>query len=132
MNAETGNQTIRYDDQLFLSINNNLIVSSSAAAKQFEKAPNGFLQYNWERIRGAGTGSEKFCAEGVSCNLPRSETFGNFNFSLSSDANSRLFSSLSGQQLSVGLVITGDDDPALDCQLDTGMNLTFTYSYIGQ
>jgi hypothetical protein len=132
MNAESGTQVIRYDDQLFLSINNNLIVSSSAAVSQLDKAANGFRQYNWDKVRGASTGASKFCADGVSCNLPKSESTGNFNFSISQEANNRLFSSIAGQQLSVGLVITGDNDIALDCQLDTGMNLKFTYTYIGQ
>jgi hypothetical protein len=132
MNAESGSQLIRYDDHLFLSINNNLIVSSSAAASQFDKASNGFRQYNWEKIRGAGTGGSKFCADGISCDIPKTETTGNFNFSISQDANNRLFSSIAGQQLSLGLVITGDNDIALDCQLDTGMNLKFTYTYLGQ
>jgi len=132
MNAESGNQVIRYDDQLFLSINNNLLVSSSSSTSLLDKASNGFRQYNWDKLRGSGTGETKFCADGVSCNLPRSENVGNFSFSFSQDANNRLFSSIAGQQLSVGLVLTGDNDIRLDCQLDTGLNLKLTYTYIGQ
>ena len=130
--SSDGNQTIRYDDQLFLSLNNNLIMTRSAAFSSLNKQGNGFYRYDWDRLKGKGTGSlgSPFCAEGVSCQLPQTERAGDFGFSLDNSANKRLFGSLLGQDLSFRLVITGDDNPDSDCQLYNSITMKINYTYV--
>jgi hypothetical protein len=130
--SSEGSQTVRYDDQLFLSLNDNLIMTRSAAFSSLNKQGNGFYRYEWDRLRGQGTGSlgSPFCAEGVSCQLPQTEKSGSFGFSLDNSANKRLFGSLLGQDLSFRLVITGDDNLDSDCQLYNSITMKINYTYV--
>ena len=130
--SSDGNQTVRYDDHLFLSLNDNLIMTRSAAFSSLNKQGNGFYRYEWDRLKGQGTGSlgSPFCAEGVSCQLPQTERSGSFGFSLDDAANKRLFGSLLGQDLSFRLVITGDDNLDSDCQLYNSITMKINYTYV--
>jgi hypothetical protein len=132
MSASADNQVTRYDDVLFLSLNGNVILSSSAASTARKVLQsNGYRRYNWSSIRGSSRDSnsrDQYCAEGVSCSVPRSEQNGNFSFDISNDAARRLFGSLAGN-LSFQLAITGDND-ATDCQLYSDVKLKIRYKYV--
>jgi hypothetical protein len=130
--SSEGSQTVRYDDHLFLSLNDNLIMTRSAAFSSLNKQGNGFYRYEWDRLRGQGTGAlgSPFCAEGVSCQLPQTEKAGSFGFSLDNSANKRLFGSLLGQELSFRLVVTGDNDPASECQVYNSITMKINYTYV--
>jgi hypothetical protein len=131
MNIDAGNQMMRYDDQLFLTLNKNVLLSSTVETKNLSDGPNGFKTYNWDPLVGKPSGdSDKYCAPAVRCNLPKTEESGNFNFNIESYASSRLFASLAGADLNIGLIITGDDNPESDCQLYTPLNLKISYTYI--
>lgn len=130
--SSDGSQIVLYDDHLFLALNDNLIMTRSAAFGSLEQQGNGFRRYDWNRLKGLGTGplDNPFCAEGVSCQLPQTERTGTFGFSLSESANKRLFGSLLGQDLTFKLVITGDDNPESDCQLYRSIRMKISYTYV--
>lgn len=130
LSAQSAQQLVSYDDQLFLTVNDNLIVSSSQHAASLAIGSNGFQQYSWEGLRGKSTANQIFCAAGVTCQLPPSERTGTFSFQMTSEANARLFNSLAGQSLFFGLIVTGDDDDGSDCQFDRDVDLTVTYTYV--
>jgi hypothetical protein len=131
MSAQSQSQLMRYDDHLVLTLNNNVLLSSTTEVTRLDVGSNNFRQYNWEKLKDGSTRDERFCAEGVSCELPRTEQNGVFSFSLSNEASSRLFGSLGNQSLSFGLIVTGDNDPSKDCQLYTDIELNVSYTYVG-
>lgn len=131
MSIDAGSQTMRYDDQLFLTLNKNVLLSSTTETKNLSDGTNGFKQFSWSPLIDKPSGeSDKYCAPAVKCSLPKTEQSGNFNFSIESYASSRLFSSLAGADLNIGLIVTGDDDLRKDCQLYTPLDLKINYTYI--
>lgn len=130
LSAQSSQQIVTYDDHLFLTVNNNVILSSTQQVTRLAAGGNGFFQYSWEALRGSSTSSQIFCAAGVTCQLPPSERTGTFAFQMTSEANARLFNSLAGQSLFFGLIVTGDDDDRSDCQFDRDVDLTVSYTYV--
>lgn len=130
LSAQSAQQLVMYDDHVFLTVNNNVILSSTSHVTTLPLASNGFHQYDWEQLRGKTTANRVFCAAGVTCQLPPSERTGTFSFQLTAEANARLFNSVLGQGLFFGLVVTGDDNPGSDCQFDRDVDLTVSYTYV--
>jgi hypothetical protein len=130
MKAGSEQQTIRYDDHLFLSLNENILLSNGAGVASLVAGSNGFPQYSWEKLLGLSTADKKmYCAPGVTCQLPKTQEIGAFSFELSEEANKRLFGSLLGKPLNFKLTVTGDNDAVSDCQLNADLKLTVTYTY---
>lgn len=100
MKASGQEQNLEYDDHLFLTLNENLLISTGGIPNGGPtKGNNGFLLYEWEKFRGKGLPGSRFCAEGVTCKAPETQQLGKFSFELSDEANKRLFSSLVGKPL---------------------------------
>lgn len=130
MDIDSRQQKFQYDDHLFLTLNNNVLVASRGIPTgKFTKNPNGFFSYDWSKIRGTKASSDMICATDATCELPKTETTGLFSFKMSEDANKRLFSSLAGQQISLNMIITGDDNPPTDCGQMTDLELNLNYKY---
>lgn len=130
MTAQSQSQTLKYDDHIFLMINNYVLLATKGIpTERFTLDANGFYVYDWSQIRGRNIRTSQACASGVTCQFPASEQSGNFSFQLNSDANKRLFSSLQNQNLSFKIVLTGDDNPDIDCRQSKDLNLSVTYTY---
>jgi hypothetical protein len=131
MSFDAGSQEMRYDDHLILTLNNNLLVSSTIEANALLTGANGFKQYDWKQIVGKNAGdSNSFCGTTVDCEIPRTEQVGRFRFSIKPEANAALFSSLIGKDLSFGLTMIGDNDIQTDCQMNTNLDLRVSYTYV--
>jgi hypothetical protein len=130
MKAGSQQQTIEYDDHLFLTLNNHVLISSRGIpTSSFQKATNGFYLYDWSKIRGTKNSSSLLCADGTTCQIPKTQTTGAFAFEMSEAANKAIFSSLANQPLFFTMVLTGDDNPPIDCaqHMDIIMDVSYTY-----
>ena len=131
MSVDAGAQQMRYDDHLILTLNSNLLVSSTIEANALLTGANGFKQYNWKQIVGrSAADSDSFCGTSVDCEIPRTEQVGKFRFSIKPEANAALFSSLAGKDLSFNLIMMGDNDIVSDCQMNTNLDLRVSYTFV--
>ncbi len=131
MSVDAGAQQMRYDDHLILTLNSNLLVSSTIEANALLTGNNGFKQYNWKQIVGrSAADSDSFCGSSVDCEIPRTEQVGRFRFSIKPEANAALFSSLAGKDLSFNLIMMGDNDIVSDCQMNTNLDLRVSYTFV--
>lgn len=130
MSAQSPDQTLTYDDHIFLMLNNYVLFATKGLpVNQFTLNSNGFYLYDWSKIRGKKISENQKCATGVNCQFPPSQQSGRFSFSLDADANRRLFSSLQNQNLSFKMVLTGDDNPPVDCRQSRDLDMSITYTY---
>ncbi|MEN9810872.1 MAG: hypothetical protein RLZZ488_2439 [Pseudomonadota bacterium] len=131
LEASSAQQQIEYDDHLFLNLNNHVLIASRRIpTDKFNKAANGFYLYDWAKIRGTQAEGQSKCADGVTCSIPNTQTTGTFSFKLSEEANKRIFESLAGQPLYFSMVLTGDDNPPVDCSQIYDITLDVSYTYI--
>jgi len=134
MSADAGTQQIRYDDHLFLSINQYVIMGSIDYIKHLPIDVNGFPMYQWTALKGRESVSSKadrgYCANGVTCSLPQSEEVGSFSFSINPERSRALFSKLKSSDLQFRITLTGDDNPDSDCRLFNDLDLNIKYSYV--
>lgn len=124
---------MRYDDEMFFSVNNKLLLSTKDYTDIFPKT-DFFVAFNWENLKNKlydSLDSRKvFCAgaaEGISsCKVPPTETAGNIEMTFSDEMNATLSKALrADQKLTFEWVTTGDDDNS-DCRhteikLDLGL-----------
>ena len=131
MKADASNQPMRYDDHLFLTLNGIVLLASTAEADKFSTGTNGFKQYDWTKIKGQDSSDPpSYCGPGLTCKLPRTQVEGDFSFSISDAASPKIFAPLLGSDLKFSLVLTGDNDPASDCQLNTPLKVNVSYDYV--
>ena len=131
MKVEATKQLMRYDDHLFLTLNKNVVLASTTEVSLFADGANGFKQYDWSKIRGAGSlVSMSYCGPGILCALPRTEVEGDFVFSISDAASPKIFAPLVDSDLKFGLILTGDNNPDTDCQLNTSLKFSVVYEYV--
>jgi hypothetical protein len=131
MKAEALKQLMRYDDHLILTLNNNVLLASTTETSRFVDGANGFKQYDWSKIKGGTiTDSPSYCGPGIICALPRTEARGDFIFSISDTASPKIFAPLVDSELKFGLILTGDNDPSSDCQLNTPLTINLSYDYV--
>jgi hypothetical protein len=130
MTMDAGLFKMDYNDQIFLSLNKNVILSSSTEVGKLTSDATGFKQYNWELIKnGLSESNVKYCGPKVECQLPENTATGKFMFSISNEAGNSLFSSIVGSDISFGLVLTGDNDDT-DCNLGQNLQLGIDYTYV--
>lgn len=131
MKAEASKQLMRYDDHLFLTLNKNVLLASTTEVNRFVDGPNGFKQYDWSKIKGGEiSDSPSYCGPGILCALPRTQVEGDFVFSISDAASPKLFAPLVDSDLKFGLILTGDNDPDSDCQLNNSLKFSVVYEYV--
>jgi hypothetical protein len=131
MKADAANQLMRYDDHLFLTLNGTVLLASTTEANKFTNGAGGLKRFEWDKIKGGNSSdSPSYCGPGISCSLPRTEVQGQFQFAISDDASAKIFAPLIGSDLKFGLVLTGDDNPESDCQLNTSLQINVHYGYL--
>lgn len=132
MITKTTSSTIRYDDSMFLALNNSVLLGSSSAVNElFSIGSNGFPVYDWLKIKGtnrANIGNQ--CASGVTCSLPKTQTSGVISFEITPSKSQQLFKSLAGLPLEFKLILTGDNNSGIDCQLYNSFDIAVDYSYV--
>jgi hypothetical protein len=131
MMADAPKQPMRYDDHLFLALNGTILLSSTTEAEKFLTGANGFKRYDWTKIKGQESADPpSYCGPGLTCRLPRTQVEGDFSFSISDAASLKIFAPLLGSDLKFQLILTGDDNPESDCQLNTPLKVNVRYEYV--
>jgi hypothetical protein len=132
--AEAKEQMIRYDDHLFVTINDFVVASRANIVSEFELKDNQFKQYDWRKIRGrqANDLPNPFCAKGVVCDVPRTENNGRFFFEFNNQSSQRLFSSIGQDSPFLNIIITGDNNEPQDCQITTDIEFIVDYDFVSE
>lgn len=122
-------QSLRFDDELFVTFNDVILLSSYNYNERFQSAlPESgqeAFRYDWQDLRGgynAGTTNydSTYClgegAPGADCQVPNSQTTGAFSLTLAEESSALLsLSALETRRADVGLIVTGDNDSS-DCK----------------
>lgn len=124
-------QSFRYDDVFFFTFNGFLLASNNKSAVKERLSPiskkiaeNSFTDiynYNWKALRTARFENiaDDYCvgaSEGLAeCSWPVSEKSGSIKFSFAQPLLISMSASRSAQNQEFSFVITGDNDPDLDC-----------------
>lgn len=126
---------MRYDDEMFFSVNNKLLLATKDYSEIFPKT-DFFLSFSWDNLVNKTYDSlderKVFCAgaeEGISsCVVPATETQGNIEMKFSEQMNAQLSQALrADKDLTFEWITTGDNDNS-DCrhtEIDLGLELRY-------
>ena len=130
MAMDAGILKMDYNDQLILSLNKSVILSSSNEVEKLTADSTGFKKYSWDLIKDSlSDGNSKYCGPKVDCQLPANNATGKLSFTITNEAGNGLFTSVLGSDISLGLVLTGDNDDT-DCNLGQNLQLNVEYTYV--
>ena len=125
------NESFYFDDELMLLMNDVPLISSVNFASQFEVVDE-LPRYDWQRIRGMSTddvGEDATCIDGaVECLIPGTQSNGELSIAFDAPTNVRLANTSDQGAYQFKVVITGDNDPDLDCS-HSGLTLQVNYEY---
>lgn len=130
--ATSVDETVHYDDFLFLTMSDSLILSSNGAATKFLNKKENIYQWNIKQILGKPIHrfeSGAYCIEGSThCEITGHDKAGAIHFALGSQSLAPLsFAVFDKKSVPISLHITGDNDDG-DCfhsGLNFKANLTF-------
>lgn len=153
ISANSGNDVYwRYDDEFFLTVGDTVIVSSEKAWRMQPLVPEdseleygqGPYSFDFDAIKWQEYyhSPERYClghpriggdfAEGdnPSCRFPKTQTWGEFNIDIAAEAFAEVSADIVNDgAVEFSLVVTGDDDPAIDCQ-HSGIELNWDVEYV--
>lgn len=129
-------QSMKYDDEIFLTMNNNILIASTDFSAQTgdDRLVNGLatndlglVQWNWMGDNGlynlAYVNTPKYCL-GLSpsdpeydqkCNIPETDTLGQMKLDLPANEAIKLNMKNNTDQIQFGFITTGDNDNG-DCE----------------
>jgi hypothetical protein len=133
---ESPEQEVIFDDELFLTFNDAVLLSSYDYNAHFS-LEDGFFFYNWESLIGGYNPGQypllgSYCLGGDAsapslCEVPSSESLGRFFLDVGGQEAEKLsFLAKQQKRADLGLIITGDDDQN-DCshsQITIGVELS--------
>ncbi len=137
--ASSGDSRFYYDDNVFITLNNYILASTSNFTRHLE-AVNGFFRYDWNHLinkpaqnSGADTVlSQQYCAGAAAgqsaCEFPQTETAGTAKLHFGETVIQNILSITNASQFELGVITTGDDD-LTDCQ-HVPINLNLDVAYI--
>lgn len=126
---------MRYDDEMFFSVNNKLLLATKDYSEYFPKT-DFFRSFSWANLKNKVydplDDRNVFCAgaeEGISdCKVPPTETQGNIEMKFSDEMNKILSQALQADnKLTFEWITTGDDDNS-DCrhsEIDLSLGLRY-------
>lgn len=123
-------QSIKYDDHMFVNLNNFVLIASRGIPTEFELDASGFRKFDWSKLVTTDRRSNTKCADGVTCVIPGTNTTGNISFTINEEARVKLLNTIVDKPLEFSVVLTGDNDENSDCQLQNNLTLTLNYSYV--
>jgi hypothetical protein len=131
------NQTFEYDDMFFLNFNDVILVSAASFFNGFSQW-QGLDTYDWSVFNRTywpdnyNNNSHIYCAgqsQGLgSCTVPITETTGDFDLSFDKSLIQRI-GMRGGSQHSFKLVVTGDNNPNVDCRHEA-LSFSIDASYV--
>lgn len=121
----------RYDDGLLVTLNDNALFWGRFAPIANLTLSNGLRKFDWAKVKGeplSGDGSLG-CIGGGACDVPKTETDGNVNFTVEDDmVKQSIKREISQNGDKLGIYIFGDDNDDIDCR-HSGINFTIDYTY---
>ncbi|MEZ0393235.1 MAG: hypothetical protein ACAH59_13530 [Pseudobdellovibrionaceae bacterium] len=136
-------QVFKYDDNIFLTLN-DFILASTANYSEHLQSQNGFYKYDWIRLRdnmkdkrdlndpSDSLPEKQYCAgkaDGLSdCLFPQTQATGRILLSFNERVIQNVLGMTNPQQVKVGMITTGDNDDASDCQ-SSPINLNLDIEY---
>ncbi|MFL0799330.1 MAG: hypothetical protein K6L80_02685 [Agarilytica sp.] len=152
ISANSGNDVYwRYDDEFFLSIGDQVIISSEKASRmqgmvseEAEEYGQGPYLFDFEAIKWLdyNYSYERYCLghdriggifaddDNLSCQFPRTQQWGTFNIDIPAEAFAVVSADIVNEgEANFSLVISGDDDPQIDCQ-HSGIELNWDVEYV--
>ncbi len=133
---EHDNSSMRYDDEMFFSVNNRLLLATKDYG-EFFPSNDGFQSFSWDGLKNqvydSFDGRGVYCvggAEGLtSCSVPPTETQGQIRLSFGDEMKATLARSLQDErELSFQWITTGDNDDS-DCR-HTDIKLKLKLRYV--
>ena len=128
-----GSDSFYYDDHLLLLFNGTPLIGSFNFNAAFDFV-DGLPHYDWSKILGK-TWSDfgdniTYCIEGsTECAMPGTQQDGVVALAFDEATNSALADSVSGGQVDFTMVVTGDNDPSVDCY-HSGIQLELDVQYV--
>jgi len=151
-NSGEGDVYWRYDDEFFITIGERVIVSSEKASRMQPLVPvdseldygqgSYFFDFEAFKWQAYNHSRERFCLGhpliggafsdeyNAACRFPRTENTGAFNIEIPVEAFAEVSADIvndGGAEFS--LIVSGDDDPSIDCQ-QSGIELTWEVEYV--
>ena len=133
---EHNSSAMRYDDEMFFSVNDRLLLSTMDYTRFFD-TKDGFYSFSWtglvDQIYEPLDNRTVYCAGGAegmaSCVVPPTETQGQIKLTFSDTMDALLAKSLQQDRaLTFDWVTTGDNDDS-DCR-HTAINLKLKLRYV--
>jgi hypothetical protein len=122
--VNSSQQTIRFDDELTLTFNDVVLLSSYDYSSRYTMM-DGMPVYGWDGLKnafnpGPATPFNPFCISSPNepapvCTVPKTQVPGLFKLNLPADISAKLSEkAILEKRATIGLIVTGDDDAA-DC-----------------
>ncbi len=145
MAIESQEQDFSYDDIFFLSMNDYIVASNHKKEIKEVIAPEvvnhrrtnrnvSLYKYDWHKVRNTNFDNEAndFCLGGdenlSTCKWPVTEEFGKIKLQFDSELLIRLGAKAVGSPQTLSFVVTGDNNPKIDCyHQELDLNLEIKY-----
>lgn len=140
--ASPSNTQFYYDDNLFVTLNGYVLASTSNFTRHLESAGE-FFRYDWSRLVGKpaqnsaadSAPNNQYCAGAstgeASCEFPQTEVIGASKLQFSESVIQNILGMTNSSQFELGVITTGDNDPAIDCQ-HVAIDLNLDVEYVVQ
>ena len=133
---ESEQADLHYDDFLFITLNNDILVASEVGFGDLFAPVNGLKPWDWEKIKGkpfslaqGDTKGVPYCLNDPECKVPGHDMVGAFKYSVDIEGVPALAAKVINQQSMDFTVIATGDDNAGDCDHST-FNLNLTVEYV--
>ena len=119
-------QNFYYDDNIFITMNNFVLSSTSTFSDHLE-SQNNFYKYDWSRLINKKAqnlpqdtvASKQYCAgraQGLaSCSFPETESYGKVNLAFKDEVIQKILTMTTVDKIRLGVITTGDNN-STDCQ----------------
>lgn len=129
-------QAITFDDEVFLTFNDVILMMSQPNYKAALPLVSGFLRFDWERLKNQNNGhsdGHPFClgaAEGTgSCSLPPTQTTGSIQMDWGKEAMAALSEKIQSEKRRELTFITTGDNNTSDCR-HSEIRLSVNLAYV--
>ena len=119
-----------YDDHIILTLNDVVLISSLDILGNFE-VQNGLPIYSWDAIVGSSAGgASHVCLPGATvCQMPGTQQNGQVSLAFDEQTSDLLVQTGQGLSHKFTAIVTGDDNPDVDCH-HNGLTIAVEYTYL--
>ncbi len=135
INLESVQADLHYDDFLFITLNNDILVASETGFANLFTPVNGLKPWDWLKLRGQSFALTKGAQQGVAyclndgnCTMPGHDEIGAFKYNVNLEEIPAMAAKiLNEKKMDFTVIATGDNDPA-DCD-HSSFNLNLTVDF---